>query len=195
MTLADPFAPEEAQTVVPAPESPVAAPAPPAIATAYVDVKPNLVGFEGIGDSEQVRLTMKSGSAYDVPWITVDFPSIDVAHERLTDVARQVKLAEIFDIAGRANAKFIKSVAESKPVTAPVPAGGGSTAVAAPAAASPSAPPPGATGAPSGETRQCQHGEMQFRSGVGKSNGKVWQAFMCPTPKGTPGQCEAEWLR
>jgi hypothetical protein len=40
----------------------------------------------------------------------------------------------------------------------------------------------------------CFHGPRTYRSGTGK-NGKPWQAWMCPSPKGTPGQCEPEWIR
>lgn len=34
----------------------------------------------------------------------------------------------------------------------------------------------------------CQHGPMVHRSG--NKNGRDWSAHFCPTPKGTPGQCQ-----
>lgn len=49
----------------------------------------------------------------------------------------------------------------------------------------PAAAPQGAPG-PS-----CVHGPMTFRSGQGKKG--PWTAHFCPTPKGTPGQCEPVW--
>ena len=44
---------------------------------------------------------------------------------------------------------------------------------------------------PSGKT--CKHGEMTKRTGAGAKG--PWKAFMCPSPKGTPDQCEPEWIR
>ncbi|MDQ3224323.1 MAG: hypothetical protein M3Q75_12760 [Gemmatimonadota bacterium] len=58
-------------------------------------------------------------------------------------------------------------------------------AVAAPA---PQAPPTvDQSGIP-----HCQHGAKQYRNGTGKT-GKAWAAWMCPSPKGTPDQCEPDW--
>lgn len=48
-----------------------------------------------------------------------------------------------------------------------------------------------ATHAPTGKV--CAHGEMTKRSGAGPKG--PWKAFMCPTPKGTPDQCEPVWVR
>jgi hypothetical protein len=39
----------------------------------------------------------------------------------------------------------------------------------------------------------CNHGPMTYRSGTAKT-GKPWAAYMCPTPKGDPGQCAAQWV-
>lgn len=44
---------------------------------------------------------------------------------------------------------------------------------------------------PSGKT--CKHGEMTKRTGAGAKG--PWKAFMCPSPKGTPDQCEPVWIR
>lgn len=48
-----------------------------------------------------------------------------------------------------------------------------------------------ATTAPSG--RVCKHGNMTRRTGSGAKG--PWKAFMCPSPKGTPDQCEPIWVR
>jgi hypothetical protein len=48
-------------------------------------------------------------------------------------------------------------------------------------AATPQAPPP------------CPHGQWQWKTGVGAKG--PWKAWMCPAPKGTPGQCEPKWIR
>lgn len=43
-----------------------------------------------------------------------------------------------------------------------------------------------------GAVRQCAHGAMATRSGTSVRG--PWKAYMCPTPKGTPGQCAAQFL-
>lgn len=40
---------------------------------------------------------------------------------------------------------------------------------------------------------QCAHGAMTHRSG--NKNGREWNAYFCPTPKGTPGQCDPQWVK
>jgi hypothetical protein len=42
-------------------------------------------------------------------------------------------------------------------------------------------------------SRACKHGEMTKRTGAGAKG--PWKAFMCPSPKGTPDQCEPVWIR
>lgn len=42
-------------------------------------------------------------------------------------------------------------------------------------------------------SRVCQHGTMTKRNGAGPKG--PWKAFMCPSPKGTPDQCEPIWVR
>jgi hypothetical protein len=51
--------------------------------------------------------------------------------------------------------------------------------------------PPGIASAPSG--RECKHGPMTKREGSGEKG--PWKGYMCPTPKGTPDQCKAEFVR
>jgi len=44
----------------------------------------------------------------------------------------------------------------------------------------------------------CKHGPMTHRSGVTKSGpnqGKPWTGWFCPSPKGTPDQCEPDFNR
>jgi hypothetical protein len=61
----------------------------------------------GGASSRQVRFTFKSGAGYDVPWTTVDYPSVEVAHADLSVPERQKQLAELFEIVAKANAAFI----------------------------------------------------------------------------------------
>jgi hypothetical protein len=47
------------------------------------------------------------------------------------------------------------------------------------------------TSGPAGKT--CKHGPMTPRTGSGAKG--PWKAYMCPSPKGTPDQCEPAWIR
>ena len=47
--------------------------------------------------------------------------------------------------------------------------------------------------APASTGKVCKHGEMSKRTGSGPKG--PWKAFMCPSPKGTPDQCEPVWVR
>ena len=49
----------------------------------------------------------------------------------------------------------------------------------------------GANTAPA--SRTCSHGAMTKREGAGAKG--PWKAFMCPSPKGTPDQCEPVWIK
>jgi len=63
----------------------------------------------------------------------------------------------------------------------------------APAWAAKSASP--APAAPAGANNTCKHGEMIFRQGVSEKTGKPWKGYFCPSPKGTPDQCSANFVR
>jgi len=67
---------------------------------------------------------------------------------------------------------------------APIAAAAWGAAAAAPAA------PPAAFAAAAG--KNCAHGPMTARSGTSARG--PWKAYMCPTPKGTPDQCKAQFI-
>jgi len=60
----------------------------------------------------------------------------------------------------------------------------GATPVAPVATSTPSTAPVG---------RNCKHGPMTKRSGSSAKG--PWKGYMCPTPKGTPDQCEPVFLK
>lgn len=41
-------------------------------------------------------------------------------------------------------------------------------------------------------TRSCSHGTMVTRKGSGAKG--EWKGYFCPTPKGTPDQCQPQWV-
>jgi hypothetical protein len=65
-------------------------------------------------------------------------------------------------------------------VTASIPG----TAEVPPRTSTPSTAPVG---------RSCKHGPMTKREGSSAKG--PWKGYMCPTPKGTPDQCDAIFLR
>ena len=56
--------------------------------------------------------------------------------------------------------------------------------------AAPTAAPPAAFAAAA--AKNCSHGPMTARTGVSARG--PWKAYMCPTPKGTPDQCKAQFI-
>ena len=50
-----------------------------------------------------------------------------------------------------------------------------------------------AKSAPSGSGKACKHGDMTFRTG--QSAKGPWKGYFCPSPKGTPDQCEPQFIR
>lgn len=63
----------------------------------------------------------------------------------------------------------------------------------APPAFAPVPPPTSqAPASPAVGAKMCQHGPMIVRKGSSAKG--EWKAYMCPTPKGTVGQCDPVWL-
>lgn len=127
----------------------------------------------------KITVTLKGGLGFDAPWIVIHAADAAEASSQLG--SEMVELMNRVQGAG----KYFAGLYSPNTSTTP----------SASAAQPVSAPPAGATAPPSGETRSCKHGAMTYKSGVAKASGKPWQAFMCPTPKGAPDQCEAQWIR
>ena len=53
--------------------------------------------------------------------------------------------------------------------------------------------PPTSTPSTAPVGRSCKHGPMTKREGSSAKG--PWKGYMCPTPKGTPDQCDAIFLR
>lgn len=61
-----------------------------------------------------------------------------------------------------------------------------------PAPAAPAAPSQPAPAAAQASGPSCVHGPRVFRTGTSAKG--TWQAYFCPTPKGTPDQCKPNFL-
>lgn len=152
----------------PPPEAPAKAPAKKApakaVGTVSVDVKPNLVGFDGEG---KLTVTLKGGSGFEAPWIVVHAKDVDDALETFTG-ENTVKLQTLMDRVQRAAKAFAVDGPQAKT------GGGGRPArQAAPAAAT---EPPSYAPAKPGDG-------WVYKSGVtksGKNKGNVWEAWMPP---------------
>lgn len=123
----------------------------------------------------RVTVTLKGGVGFNSPWIVLYGDSAAEVEAQMDPALASLakKTAQV--------SKFFQDQV-------------GPGAAAAPAAAQPGRPA-NASSAPSGEGKECSHGPMTFRSGVSAKNGKAWKGFFCPTPKDTPGQCAAEFIR
>lgn len=129
--------------------------------------------------NDKVVVTLKGGAGYDAPWIVIHAADVQDAHNHfvgdnsklLVDLMSRVQTASK-EFVGRAPAREVVNAAAPAP-TSNVPAG--------------------AQSAPNNETRQCKHGAMTYKTG--SKGGRTWKAFMCPTPKGAPDQCEPQWIR
>ncbi len=53
---------------------------------------------------------------------------------------------------------------------------------------------PRAQSSSSDGAKTCKHGEMQFRKSKPDA-AKAWKGYFCPSPKGTPDQCEPQFIR
>ena len=124
----------------------------------------------------EVSVTLKGGRDFDAPWVVVRAQSVGAALDALDeDMQQLLKVA----------AKYGKAFAE---LGGSKPAGG---AAKSGAASSNSRPAPGPKDHPDGKKEFCQHGEMQYKSGVtktGKNQGKTWHAFDC-----ADGVCDRKW--
>lgn len=80
--------------------------------------------------------------------------------------------------------------AEAALAGAPAPA---STPAAAPAWTPAPASHPSFEASTGTSGRTCKHGAMTYREGAGAKG--PWKGYFCPTPKGTPDQCDAQFIR
>ncbi|WP_078344679.1 hypothetical protein [Mycobacteroides chelonae] len=182
MTQPDPFAPpaDEPQTAPPqAPATPddpwasppqgFATPEPPAQAPAAKPAVPS--------DDGKVVLTFKGGKGYEAPWVVIHASSLGDAHDQVTG-ENAVLLAKVMTEVTKAGGHFARLNGGS-PTASGSPSAGGSNA------------PQAAQQAPNGEKQFCQHGEMEYKTGISKKSGKPYALFSCTAPRDS--QCDAKF--
>lgn len=122
----------------------------------------------------EVVLTFKGGTGFDAPWIVIHAADLQDAHDQVSG-DNATLLAQVMERTQSASKHFASM---GSPAQNSAPRGGGG----APAAAQ---------SAPGGESRQCAHGDMVFKSGVSKA-GKPYKLFSCTAPR--EQQCKAQFL-
>lgn len=126
----------------------------------------------------KVVVTLKGGSSFDSPWIVIHADSIEDADNQLNDKA----LGKLIDRTSEVGQHFANK-------------GGGSAPPKQQSSDKPKGKPDGADQSPKGETRNCEHGQMSYKSGFSekkkqksKDGNGYWEAFDCPA-----GKCERQW--
>lgn len=169
------------------------------------------------------NVTLKAGNGYDAPWLTIGSDDPNEVHAALAQFAGlDPNITTAALITGAAQAIQAPWTAKDKLGATPLspqqqaavqhyqaaaaapaqvgPATQYITGQAQPAQQQPASnvvqfpqqqPQPQQAATPPAPS--CRHGQMTFRSG--NKNGKPWTAYFCPTPKGTPDQCEPVWNR
>jgi hypothetical protein len=129
-------------------------------------------------DGTGISITLKGGPGFEVPWVVARYPNVEAAFEDLTDEVVQEQLKGLFDAVADASAMLITKVSAKAPAKPAGQAGGGSR-------------PQTASASPSGETRDCRHGQMTWKSGVSKK-GNTYAGWFCPS-RDRNDQCDTVW--
>ncbi|WXX09758.1 ribonucleoside reductase class II [Mycobacterium phage MS619] len=168
MSYEDPWSTAPAQQSEPEPPAQAAAPVATTASAAAVDS----VSVQHSTDG--VSATFKFAGQYSDPWVVVKGADPADVYAKISTAEFKALMDRVAQIAG------VYAGAAAKPAGN---AGGG---------AQQSRAPQPAQEAPGGEKRFCQHGEMQFKSGVSKKTGNPYKMFVCTAPRDQ--QCDAQFL-
>lgn len=125
-------------------------------------------------DPGEVSLTVKAGSGYNAPWITMRRPTLQGLENDLQNETLERVLTWSAAVSQQYSKKFEGSNGSSKSN------GGGSGQPGKPAKA---------TQAPNGESHTCHcGGDMTYVSGFSQKTEKPYAFFACPKPMGQ--QCQ-----
>lgn len=155
----------------PAQPEPTPAPTEPPAQVTVTNQAPQVVQASG----DEVTLTFKESGGYDAAWVVIRAASVSSANAILDDFdGLSALLNKTKQVAG-----FFRGGAPSQGNGG---GGGGARKSNAPAAAQQ---------APNGEKRYCSHGEMEYKTGNRKSDGKPYALFSCTGPRDE--QCKAQY--
>lgn len=143
-------------------------------------------------------VTLKSGPGYEAPWLVVRGDTAEQVKDLLKGVWEANLGGAVIATASALHSEYQTEKQGGNAVPAVVAATGGTVVAETPTYSAPtptpapSAPPVQAAAPDAAPT--CQHGAMSFKSGTSAKTGRAWQAWFCPTPKGTPGQCDPKFV-
>lgn len=145
---------------------------------------------------DDIVVSFKVHTGYDSPFIAIKGGTA----AEVADKIASIEAIGLFATVGNADVAFkaafnLGSTLGATPVQHPnsVPQPGYAPPI--PQAPQQAYAPPQAApvGPPGMAVPTCMHGTKLYKTGNGAKG--VWQAWMCPTPKGTPGQCPPEWVK
>lgn len=122
-----------------------------------------------------VKITLKAASGYEAEWLNpwVSAETADQLALNVLDLFAAFKKHGVIEAAASA-ADFTRGQYKG--------------------AAGASSPPVQQSAPPvSGDSKQCNHGEMTYRSG--EKNGKPWGGWFCPQPKDATDKCNVIWKK
>jgi hypothetical protein len=134
-----------------------------------------------------VSATFKGNGEYSSAWYVFRAPSVDGLADMLEDVGDIKRLVA----AGSAVDQFIKQKEPVKTRPANTNNGGQRGGSSGTNSQQRRGRPPGATEAPNGEKRFCDHGEMRWRSGISQA-GNTYAGWYC-TAQNRDQQCKPEY--
>lgn len=138
----------------------------------------------GPTDLHRVRITLKGGSGYEAPWITVDGADISDAKSTLEDAGDD--FGDLLNMVATASTSFQTEYSNSKQKNAPAENKGGGFKKASSNQGGKNSV------SPDGQVKECQHGAMTYREGTNK-NGNPYRAFFCPASDRSE-QCKPVFL-
>ncbi|AMS01039.1 DNA binding protein [Mycobacterium phage ArcherNM] len=165
---------EDPWSTAPAQPEPTPEPTPAPVVTTASSAAVDSVSVQHSTDG--VSATFKFAGAYSDPWVVVKGADPSDVLSKIETPEFKALMDKVQLIAGH----------YAGPGTKPAGNAGGG------AQAQQSRAPQAAQEAPGGEERYCQHGKMEFKSGVSKKTGKPYKLFSCTAPRDQ--QCEAQFL-
>lgn len=139
-----------------------------------------------------LQVTIKPpAAAASAPWLNFQAQDQAELETQIREAFPTVEADSLPELVSKAYLEYAAVLTAVVGLAAPAaPVAAQNPVASIPAQAAPAVAPAATTGPPA---PICLHGEKVFKSGVGQKG--PWRAWFCPSPKGTPDQCKADFLR